>query len=142
MASRPNDINLNYGVSKKQGELTFYVMSADTLSSFDRQSALDGGKLHGATLVDEITVKTLTLAEVFQSYATGKVDFMSVDAEGYDLIVLKSNDWTKFRPYAVLIEVCLNDLEIVRFMEEQGYLLIYYNHTNGIFIDPLAETTR
>lgn len=142
VTSRPNDINLNYGVSTNQGQLTFYVMSADTLSSFDKQSAVEVGKLHGATLVEELTVSTLPLTDVFRNYVQGPVDFMSIDAEGYDLIVLASNDWTQFRPYAVLIEVSLNDLEILSFMEERGYLLIYYNHTNGIFIDTLAESSR
>ncbi|MCW5198181.1 FkbM family methyltransferase [Desulfobulbus sp. F3] len=32
------------------------------------------------------------------------IDFLSVDAEGVDLKVLKSNDWNKYRPYIVLAE--------------------------------------
>lgn len=136
--NRPNDINLNYGVSSTEGSLTFYVMSADTLSSFDKKAAIESGKLHGATLVDEISVNTLSLTDVFTNYVQGSVDFMSVDTEGYDLIVLDSNDWTKFRPYAVMVEVNQNDSEIVRFMEAVDYLLIYNNHTNGVFIDTRA----
>lgn len=140
VASRPKDINLNYGVSSSKGVLTFYVMSADTLSSFDKKAAIESGKLHGATLVDEIMVNTLPLTDVFNNYVHSQVDFMSVDTEGYDLIVLDSNDWTKFRPYAVMVEVNQNDSEIVRFMEGKDYLLIYNNHTNGIFIDTMADT--
>lgn len=33
-----------------------------------------------------------------------KLDFMSVDAEGFDLEVLKSNDWDKYRPTVLLVE--------------------------------------
>lgn len=139
VAIRSKDINLNYGVSSTKGALTFYVMSADTLSSFDKKAAVESGKLHGATLVNEMTVNTLSLTDVFNNYVQGSVDFMSVDTEGYDLIVLGSNDWTKFRPYVVMVEVNQNDSEIVRFMVERDYLLIYNNHTNGIFIDCKAE---
>ncbi len=142
LLNRPNDINLNYGVSSTRGKLTFYVMSADTLSSFDKNAAIESGKLHGATLVNEVTVNTLSLIDVFNNYVQGHVDFMSVDTEGYDLIVLNSNDWTKFRPYAVMVEVNQNDSEIVRFMEEKDYLLIFNNHTNGIFIDSRADACR
>jgi hypothetical protein len=32
------------------------------------------------------------------------IDFMTVDVEGFDLQVLKSNDWARFRPAVVLFE--------------------------------------
>jgi len=32
------------------------------------------------------------------------IDFMSIDCEGYDHEVIKSNDWSVFRPKIVLIE--------------------------------------
>jgi Methyltransferase FkbM domain len=33
-----------------------------------------------------------------------QIDFMSIDAEGFDLAVLQSNDWQKYRPTVILIE--------------------------------------
>ena len=36
--------------------------------------------------------------------ANTAIDFLSVDVEGWDLEVLKSNDWTRFRPRVVLAE--------------------------------------
>jgi hypothetical protein len=33
-----------------------------------------------------------------------KIDFMSVDTEGYDLQVLKSNDWNVFKPKVICVE--------------------------------------
>ena len=34
-----------------------------------------------------------------------RIDFLSIDVEGLDLQVLKSNDWLKFRPKVVLVEI-------------------------------------
>ena len=32
------------------------------------------------------------------------IGFLSVDAEGWDPLVLRSNDWVRFRPRCVLVE--------------------------------------
>ena len=52
-----------------------------------------------------------------------------MDVEGFDLKVLASNDWTKYRPQVVLAEVLgssLNKLEkdpVYNYMATQGYTL-------------------
>ncbi len=38
------------------------------------------------------------------------IDFMSIDVEGYDLQVLQSNDWSRFRPSCLLVEAFAFDL--------------------------------
>ncbi len=52
-------------------------------------------------------VKTVRLADVLnRQLPVGQpIDFMSVDVEGYELPVLQSNDWSIYRPRAVLVEV-------------------------------------
>ena len=63
------------------------------------------------------------------------MDFLSVDAEGYDLTVLQSNDWEQHRPTLLLVEINNQFTEIVRFMASHNYLLIFNNPDNGLFID-------
>jgi hypothetical protein len=52
---------------------------------------------------------------------------MSVDVEGLDLDVLRSNDWTLYRPSYLLAEILdssLSDIEnhlVTQFMAEVGY---------------------
>jgi hypothetical protein len=66
------------------------------------------------------------------------IDFMSVDVEGLDFEVLKSNDWTKYRPKFVLAEVfsvSMHEIEqssIGRLMTEVGYV-IYAKCVNTVF---------
>lgn len=55
--------------------------------------------------------------------------FLSVDVEGLDLQVLKSNDWSKYKPRVVLIESLdfsldnLDNSEIYKFLVSRGYHL-------------------
>jgi hypothetical protein len=58
-----------------------------------------------------------------------KIDFLTVDVEGFDLEVLKSNDWVSYRPSWVLVEqLNLGDIESLNFeihdyMKSLNYVL-------------------
>jgi len=132
---RQRDINLRVGVGAQPGVMTFYRMSADTLSSFNKQAALQAGKLYGATLVSEEQTPVLTLKDILASHLGGRqIDFLSVDAEGYDLSVLESNDWSLYRPSLIIVEINVGGGDIIKFLQGQGYILVFNNGTNGIFI--------
>jgi hypothetical protein len=65
-----------------------------------------------------------------------RLDFFDIDVEGFDLEVLKSNDWCKYRPKVILIETNLtiqNDInsEIVHFLETVDYRLVAKSIING-----------
>ena len=132
---RDRDINLNVGAGPEPGLMTFYRMSADTLSSFNKEAAIQGGKLYGATLVSEEQIPIMKLADILEENLKGMaIDFLSVDALGYDLAVLKSNDWTRYQPSVIIVEINVGGEEIIQFLQEHDYLLIFNNHTNGIFV--------
>ncbi len=58
-----------------------------------------------------------------------EVDFLSVDVEGLDFQILKSNNWSKYKPKVILVEVLdfsfynLDNSEIYRFLIDRGYHL-------------------
>jgi FkbM family methyltransferase len=133
--ARPNDINLNIGVGPQLGEMPFYIMSADTLSSFNKEAALASGKIHGAKLLDEKIISVLPLSHIFKNYIKSEVDFLSVDAEGFDLEVLSSNDWKIYRPQILLVEINQGQGRLLEFLSSVGYTLLFSNGTNGIFCD-------
>ncbi len=145
---RDRDINMNIGVGPDPGVMPFYRMSADTLSSFNKEAAIQSGKLHGATLVSEEPIQVMRLADIFELHLKGRtIDFMSVDAEGYDLDILKSNDWSRYRPSLIIVEINIGGDEIVNFLQQHDYLLVFGNGTNGIFItkefsDSIGDSVR
>jgi FkbM family methyltransferase len=124
-AVRPRDINLQLGVSRERGEMTYYYIGPDSpMNSFSREF-LDQIGMSGA-VKQEISIPVLPLAELLAEHLSpGQViDFMTVDVEGLDLQVLESNDWDAFRPRFVVVEDTAQDAqssEIVRFMKTRGY---------------------
>jgi len=134
-AKRDRDINLNIGAGPEPGVMTFYRMSADTLSSFNKDAAIQAGKLYGSNLVSEEPIPVMKLADILEVNLKGMtIDFLSVDAEGYDLAVLKSNNWSRYQPSVIIVEINVGGDEIIKFLKGHDYLLIFNNGTNGIFV--------
>lgn len=129
---RRKDVNLNIGISESPQELTYYCFNEPALNGFSKEVSESRDGLHAKyRLVKSIPVPTLPLSDVLDTHMpVGKeIDFLSVDAEGFDLIVLRSNNWEKYRPKFVLVEEELsipelNQSEIYQFMLEKGYGLV------------------
>jgi hypothetical protein len=93
-----------------------------------------------------IKVDVCTLEKILDKHLEcTEIDFMTVDVEGFDLDVLQSNNWTKYRPSYVLAEILRSSLHeldhdpIVRFMREQGYVVFAKQVNTVIFKDMSSE---
>jgi FkbM family methyltransferase len=138
---RPLDTNLNIGIGPVEGVLDFYHFDPDQNSTFSAKEA-ERYKSLGEKLVEVHQVKVEPLAAVL-ARVDRPVDFMSVDAEGIDLEVLQSNDWSRFRPRLVCVEsgdfeTRVEDMNIHNFMRSVGYAQVYFNGCNGIWRDSRA----
>ena len=100
---RKRDINLNVGIGNDEGKMSFFVFFPDTLSTFSGEVA-KGYINQGYKMIREVKIEVRKLAKIFEEYARGVVDFLSIDTEGYNLDVLKSNDWGKYRPRLICVE--------------------------------------
>lgn len=133
---RPKDINLNIGVGRERSTLPFYSINPDTLSTFDRGAA-DEAKRQGYKIEKTVDVEVHLLAEILDKHLAGRpIDFISVDVEGFELDVLESNDWNRFRPTIVMIEVNRAVAEIQHFMAGHHYIDAFSNGTNT---EPVAQ---
>ena len=135
--ARPRDINLNFGIGRQAGYLTFYEVSPTTLSTFNKIEALHCVKKEGAKIVSEKAVKVISLEELFSTKLPDReIDFLSVDAEGYEYEILEGNNWNRYRPVVVVVELNHDkESNVFKLLKELSYTLIYFNGTNGIFID-------
>jgi len=141
---RKRDINLEFPISDEDYELDFYVFNESCISSFDKELSEERTRLNpNYKIMDVLKVKTKKLKDVFDKYLpkNQSIDFMSVDTEGHDLHVLKSNDWSKYRPNILLVEENNKNLETIfsgelyKFVKEQGYNLFAKTFNTLVFVD-------
>ncbi|MCB9317245.1 MAG: FkbM family methyltransferase [Lewinellaceae bacterium] len=129
---RRRDINLEVGIGNKETEMTFFCFNEPALNTFDQQVADLRSKNPNYTIRKTLNVPIKPLAQVLNDYlpSDSKIDFLSIDVEGLDLEVLKSNDWSKFRPEFLLVEdvnFTMEDptsSEIYLFLKEKKYKII------------------
>jgi len=143
-ARRPRDINLEVAISENSTTIEYAVFNEPALNGCDMRLASTRNGKNGHRIVNHFPVQCRRLDEVLDEHmpADTMIDFLSVDVEGHDLSVLKSNAWGRYRPMLVLAEdigvVSLGDLNssaIAAFMRDVGYLPISKCAMTLIFAD-------
>ena len=110
--ARPRDINREYALSDSDEMRMLYLFDEPALNTLcqERAHEIDRNtpfRLVGTAPVEAIRLDTLLAREMPEGQA---IDVMNVDLEGWDPMVLESNDWIRFRPRLVLVEERLDDL--------------------------------
>lgn len=135
---RSQDVNLNVGIAQKEDSIEFFQIDevdGTAGSTFDPQVAKELEK-KGYTISKVVSTPVVPLKKsLAENLKNNKIDFMSIDTEGFDLEVLKSNDWKKYRPTFVLVEIVNNKDEINTFMYHNDYKKIFQNTANAIYKD-------
>ncbi len=138
---RPRDINLEAAVSDGGQELTFYSWGTpNVFNTFDADHAAKFREMIGEE-PQQISIRSTSLASILDEHlpAGQPIDLLSVDAEGHDLAVLRSNNWNRYRPWLLIVEIehdSVDDLlasEVVAFLREQAYLLRALTGPSAIF---------
>jgi FkbM family methyltransferase len=103
-ADRPRDVNLQMGLSDREGTLTLYDNLTETqLSTFLPEIAEHYTKL-GHRYVEK-RVRVTTLAAICDEHARGRtIDFLKIDVEWHEREVIAGGDWVRHRPRVVLAE--------------------------------------
>lgn len=132
---RPYDINIEKPISDKDNQCVFYMFSTPELNTFDDSKIEEFLRFPNVTLLNKIALQTTTLETILDVQlnklgVNPEIDFLTVDVEGFDLKVLKSNNWLKYRPKIVLAEDLFSDIkesyngELNSFMESVGYHMV------------------
>ena len=137
---RALDLNLEIGVANETGLLTYFSFEEPALNTFDSEVARD----RACSLLEKREISVYPLRTILDKHLPPGVviDFMSIDVEGLDLAVLRSNDWSRFRPRYILAEalgMCdVRDVmqsEIHAYMELVGYSFYAKTVNTLFFID-------
>ncbi len=121
---RPRDINLEIPISDKKQKLKYYMFNEPALNGFSKELAEKRDGKDNYKIISEKDMETSTLEEILEKYLPHdqEIDFMSIDVEGLDLQVLKSNNWKLFRPKFLLVEVLGSSIEEMANSKEYKYL--------------------
>jgi len=131
---RSEDTNLNCGIAPKHGKMPFYCTHEPGRSSFDHATAVQAG------IRETIEVEVMTLETVMSRH--GIPDLLTVDAEGLDIPILQSTDFSN-GPKVVCAEAVCGHQDVAgdlrALMMWKGYFVAAWAGSNMIF---LAEAYR
>lgn len=139
---RDRDINIRALVgSKTQNEVLFHHIPATGLST--GSAGLAQFHMEGGRVVERCFVPMLTLKEIFLRHCQDdqEIHFMKVDVEGGEEDVLLGNDWSRWRPWVVLIETVdvidkgrrKDDVDV--FMRQNGYTKTLFDGINTFYVE-------
>jgi FkbM family methyltransferase len=133
---RPADNFVNAGIGNPNTTLDYYILEESSMNTFSYEF-IKKYNLESKVL-KTIKIPMYSLKEILDQNLNenDRLDFFDVDAEGYDLEILKTNDWTKYRPKIIVVEsddTLQNDIvsEIVSYLETQNYRLLGKSIING-----------
>jgi FkbM family methyltransferase len=121
---RPRDINLEIPISDKKQKLKYYIFNETAINCFSKELAEKRIHNDDYKIISEKEMVTSTLEEILEKHLPydQEIDFMSIDVEGLDLQVLKSNNWKRFRPKFVLVEILGSSISDIQSTKEYKYL--------------------
>ena len=139
--SRKRDINIELGISEKPGFLNYYIFNESALNGFSEELSNYRDNQNDIYKIKEIIkINIITLEMLFDKYLPPNqiIDLLSIDVEGLDLEVLKSNNWIKYKPNLILVEILSSDLvdtlktQISIYLMGLGYM-VYFKTVNTVF---------
>lgn len=129
---RVRDISIEAAISANEKEMVYYIFNEPALNGFSEKMSLERDANSSKFRIKrKVQIKTRRLESILDEVlpAGQHIDFMSIDVEGLDFDVLKSNNWNKYKPDVILVEVLgqsiesLVDSNITRYLNNIGYYM-------------------
>ena len=135
---RKRDTCLNVGIGISDAtEANFYVLNYPELNTFSKE-AVD--KISDFVKIERvIKVPLININKIIEDYFDSQPNFISIDVEGWDLAILKTFDFRKFKPEVFCIEtIDVSNMkkydETIAFLISKGYQIYADTFINTIFV--------
>lgn len=104
---RPRDRNLRVAVGDREGVFAMNFLGDTGLSTLDDKIAEK--HMQAGWSLERQEVQVTTLVALWQQHvpAGQEVHFLKVDVEGFEEAALRGNDWSRHRPWIVVVEATL-----------------------------------
>lgn len=138
---RPKDTNLELAIAPLEGMGTLYSFGAPCVfNTMDPETAQQTAATMGAA-PKEYKVEKCRLESLLDRHLDGQpFELLTIDAEGYDIQVLESNNFSRHRPRLIMVEVhgaaleTMDENEVVRYCRQCGYVLHSWINPNLFFV--------
>ncbi len=136
---RPGDAVRNFAISKTPGTATLLLFEGGSMNTLDPALAHKYVTETPAKRAGTRQVEVRRVDQLLAEAGIGHVDFLNVDVEGYDLDVLESNDWQRWRPNIIAVEDQGIDLaapqrsRIYQFLSGHEYFLHSQCHYTSVY---------
>lgn len=142
--ARPRDINLQVAAGSKQGVMTLYEVADTGLSTSSKVVAERHGQKGFGHRVTQVQVDTV--GHLCSLWSIEEVHFLKIDVEGAEREVLLGLDFSRIRPWIILVE-STEPLSQLRSHDEwedlittQGYVFVHFDGLNRFYLaDEHAE---
>ncbi len=138
LSERTRDVNLNVALGESDDLLPFYQFELQGVSTFNakfRQYFTDrGSEFHTRQQAGT------TLAGICERHVAGEIDFLKIDAEGWEGPIIRGADWARFRPVVLVVEGTEPYSHIPAweswepYLVEAGYAFAYYDGLNRFYV--------
>lgn len=125
---RPRDTTLELAIGPRSEAMNFYTFDEAAYNTFETAALKQFQERGFPQLKQTLSIANTPLSEVLEKHLPPhqKIDFLSIDAEGWDLKVLESNDWERFSPKVVVVEDGSDVQSVVNspttnFLKQRGY---------------------
>jgi FkbM family methyltransferase len=142
--TRPGDVLVQggIGVEGKDTEADFYVVTSSRLNTFSKEEAEKyAPRTEGKIKIEKVLrLPLLDVNRLMEKHWNGPPHVVSLDVEGFELPILKSIDWKRYRPPVLCIETLgfgmrRVNAQILELMAAQGYEVRGGSFVNTIFVD-------
>lgn len=137
---RKNDINLLCAIGSRSSIKTFYFVENTGLSTLKRNIALHHERSGFHIKTKKVNISTLN--QIWESYIPERHDvhFLKIDAEGFELEIIKGNNWLKNRPWIILVESMKPNKQIEchepweKYLLKNKYKMVYADGLNRFYL--------
>jgi len=140
-AFRRKDTIVNILIGPRESVIDFWEFEPYEYSTADVAVAGQVIKYDGIRLLSQAKKEVKPLSSIAPEASPFDAALLSIDVEGFDLEVLKSNDWDKFRPRVICVEEWeatmdehLNS-EVAAFLKLKNYERKAWTGLSSIFVE-------